>query len=327
MQVARSATNQARRAKRDAHAVAESSRGAAGGPAPDRNRILEHGRAAAAPEARAMRPMVVTLKQGGADKALAMRDVAASAAHDLGNLLAAIGINLDSLASEELSPGGADAIRSLRAETSYLRGLAQELRAAAAESEAPDAAHCTHLAAWWPGMRTLLRAVHHDEIVIRAQVPWGLPAVCISPEHLTQVVLNLVGNAAHAIVERPDRREDGAGSPADGLTRGEVEVSARLADGGLAVDLSVADNGAGMSVEIVARACEPHFTTRAGRGGTGLGLAMVQRLVGHAGGRVRLNSVVGFGTAVTMELPIRAETEPPAMGAAVKIGESQESAA
>jgi signal transduction histidine kinase len=139
-------------------------------------------------------------------------------------------------------------------------------------------------------------------VIIRADIPWGLPAVCIGPSHLTQTVLNLAGNAVQAIAECA-RGCNGGGRPENGSRRGEVKIAARLAEHGRAVRLTIADNGTGMSPEILTRAFEPYFTTRGDRGGTGLGLAMIRRLVGDAGGRVRLRSSVGHGTTVFIALP------------------------
>jgi signal transduction histidine kinase len=140
-------------------------------------------------------------------------------------------------------------------------------------------------------------------VIVRAEIPWGLPAVRIKPEHLTQAVLNLVGNAAQATAERA-HGDNGRGERADSSSRAEVEISARVAGHGGSVSLTVADNSGGMSPAVLARACEPFFTTRAARGGTGLGLAMVQRLVSDVGGCIRLRSSEGAGTSITVELPI-----------------------
>jgi signal transduction histidine kinase len=241
-----------------------------------------------------------------AEQTSTVRNVAAAAAHDLANLLSIMGINLNALASEPLSPRAADAVRSLRAETVYLRGLARELQMAAMESEASAADRGTRLVAWWPGVRTLLRAMHGEGVTVRADIPWGLPAVGIESHNLTQVVLNVVGNAAHAIAEGA-AASDRSGQRTRAPQRGQIAISARLAADGAAVHLSLADNGAGMSPQVLARACEPFYTTRSACGGTGLGLAIVRRLVGDVGGIVRLSSAVGAGATVTLELPIRAE--------------------
>lgn len=271
--------------------------------APDLVRTGSH-RDAAAAQRLAPSPPGDTLGPDNAQKVRLVSSVASGVAHDLGNLLSVMACNLELLASEPLSLDGAEAVRSLNAETTYLRELARELQAVTTGSEAVSSDHQTRLVAWWPGMHMLLSAVHGEDVILRAHIPRGLPAVCIETRHLTQAVLNIVGNAAHAIAER-EPGDNGAGHPAAALHRGEVEISARLARGGRVVNLTITDNGPGMSLAVLARACEPLFTTRTGRGGTGLGLAMVRRLVDDAGGCLRISSAVGLGTSVTIELPIR----------------------
>jgi len=71
---------------------------------------------------------------------------------------------------------------------------------------------------------------------------------------------------------------------------------------GNGVRIQVADNGKGMSPEVLVRAFEPLFTTRPGRGGTGLGLALIKRLVTEVGGEVSIESTPGAGTTVTVDL-------------------------
>ncbi len=144
-----------------------------------------------------VRDAIVSLPDS-AEKLRIMRTVAAGAGHDLANLLCVMGCSLDLLAFERLSPEGAEAVSSLRAEVLYLRGLGRELQMAATETVALNADRQTRLSAWWPQMRALFRAVQHEGVVVRALIPWGLPAVRITADHLTQVVLNLVGNASQA---------------------------------------------------------------------------------------------------------------------------------
>jgi two-component system sensor histidine kinase AtoS len=70
------------------------------------------------------------------------------------------------------------------------------------------------------------------------------------------------------------------------------------------LEIKVRDDGVGMAPEVLNRAGTPFFTTRAE--GTGLGLAQCQRLIGTAGGRLRIESEPGVGTTVTISLPIAA---------------------
>ncbi|HEY3111337.1 MAG TPA: PAS domain S-box protein [Chloroflexota bacterium] len=122
------------------------------------------------------------------------------------------------------------------------------------------------------------------------------------PANLRAAFTNLVLNAVDAM-------------PRGGL----VTLSARRVDpspsSGQAaeIEVSVADNGAGMPPEVQARVFEPFFSTK-GEKGTGLGLAMVYGVVEQHGGRIALESEVGRGTTFRMFLPaaglLAAERQP-----------------
>ena len=108
------------------------------------------------------------------------------------------------------------------------------------------------------------------------------------PGALGQVIINLVNNAyLHAFEGRVD---------------GVLTISAQLdAD---SVALTVADNGVGMPAELLDKLFEPFFSTKIGKGGTGLGMAIVQNLVTKAlGGRINVVSTAGKGTRFEIVLP------------------------
>lgn len=116
-----------------------------------------------------------------------------------------------------------------------------------------------------------------------------LPHVRISPVDLTQVLVNLVNNATQAVAARnePNRH---------------VAVEARMQ--GDMLELQVRDDGVGMPPEVLKKVGTPWFSTKAE--GTGLGVANCQRLIGRAGGRMRIESEQGVGTTVTILLPTAA---------------------
>ena len=116
--------------------------------------------------------------------------------------------------------------------------------------------------------------------------PGQLPHVRISATDLTQVMINVVANSAQAVAAR-------------GKPHGRVRIQAHEREGML--ELQVKDDGVGMPQEVLDRIGTPFFTTRAE--GTGLGIAQCQRLIGTAGGRLRIESEVGVGTTVTILLP------------------------
>jgi signal transduction histidine kinase len=106
-----------------------------------------------------------------------------------------------------------------------------------------------------------------------------------NPQDLFQVILNIVHNAVQAV------------NPEDG----EVRIAA--ASSGDRVELSVIDNGCGISKENLSHIFEPFFTTKAPGSGTGLGLSIVQELVTAQQGTVRVESELGRGTVVAVSLP------------------------
>jgi signal transduction histidine kinase len=124
---------------------------------------------------------------------------------------------------------------------------------------------------------------------IDMRLPNELPHVRMSPVSLTQVLCNLLANAAHAVAAR-------------GLVNGQVSVAARVRPDEL--ELRVTDQGVGMPPEILKRVGTMFFTTKPE--GQGLGLAQCQRLIGSAGGRLQIDSEPGVGTTVTIILPTAA---------------------
>jgi signal transduction histidine kinase len=116
-------------------------------------------------------------------------------------------------------------------------------------------------------------------------VPAELPVPLLDKDQFRQVLINLLQNATEAL----------SGEPA-----GEVVVAA-TGGGELPLQVSVADNGAGMTPEIAAKIFEPLFTTKPK--GTGLGLAIVSNTVRRHGGDIRVESAVGGGTRFVIVLP------------------------
>ncbi len=108
------------------------------------------------------------------------------------------------------------------------------------------------------------------------------PLQPFSPEAFRAIVFNLVQNALQA-----------------SRVGGVVQVAFAAEDGVLR--LTVGDDGVGMSPEVLARCRELFFTTKTR--GSGIGLALVDRLVADAGGAVDIDSGVGTGTRIRITLP------------------------
>jgi two-component system, NtrC family, sensor kinase len=126
----------------------------------------------------------------------------------------------------------------------------------------------------------------------------------INESELCQVITNLLLNAAHAVAPRKPHR-----------------ISVRASAVMDKVRIVVADDGGGIHPADVPRIFDPFFTTK-GEGGTGLGLFVSRRLVESAGGTLTVDSELGVGTTVAIELPLADDEPPPSSRHLSGIGDS-----
>jgi signal transduction histidine kinase len=123
-------------------------------------------------------------------------------------------------------------------------------------------------------------------VQLAVEVEPDLPAVIGHADHLRQVVLNLLSNAAHASGHKLGGR-----------------VSVKLARGVQGVVLTVADNGPGIPQENLARLFNPFFTTKGPEDGTGLGLSIIARILSEHNGTIRAGNLPEGGAIFTVTLP------------------------
>jgi signal transduction histidine kinase len=131
----------------------------------------------------------------------------------------------------------------------------------------------------------------NKKLALTTAVTKPLPIGIGDEQRLTQVLLNLVGNA----IKFTDT--------------GEVRVTAEAADGHFAI--RVVDTGPGIPEQERTRIFEQFHqvddSNTKSKGGTGLGLAIAKQIVEMHGGRIWVDSTVGKGSTFQLELPIRAE--------------------
>ncbi|MEO6352269.1 MAG: PAS domain-containing sensor histidine kinase [Oxalobacteraceae bacterium] len=128
-----------------------------------------------------------------------------------------------------------------------------------------------------------------------------VPQVMGDPTQLRQVVHNLLQNAQDAVSER--HSQSLAGDPAPRIELSTEAIRYQGADGSTraAVRLSIVDNGSGFPPRILASAFEPYVTSKPR--GTGLGLAMVKKIVDEHGGRIDIqNRADGSGATIRIVL-------------------------
>ena len=135
------------------------------------------------------------------------------------------------------------------------------------------------------------------EVRVERDLAPDLPTAYLDPRAIHRCLLNLVSNAIDAVPE----------------TGGLVRLVSRFDPAERTVRLSVSDNGCGIDPELLPTIFDVFASTKGARG-TGLGLAVVKKLVEEHGGRVEAQSTPGQGSTFTLVLPIH----PPATGRATR---------
>jgi len=123
----------------------------------------------------------------------------------------------------------------------------------------------------------------------------GVPMIRGDRVHLSQVVLNLVLNAMDAVSDRPPEHR-------------KVTLHTRAVAEG-AVDIVVADSGAGIDAAVMSRIFEPFFTTKPN--GMGMGLSVSHTIVEAHGGKLWAENAPQGGAVFHVALPLSAgESDP-----------------
>jgi signal transduction histidine kinase len=227
--------------------------------------------------------------------------LAAGLAHDAANLMLPIRTRLDFLASAELSGEAREDVEGLLLLMDQLQDFITNLRILSVDphrrgevvarvEERPRMAPAIDLAAWWARVLKFHRRMLPGHLELKSELQADLPRVMVPAPVLSQAVFNLIRNAQNAL---------------RGQSRGCIIVRAAPSPDGTHIDLSVEDDGPGMSAEVLARCFDPYFSAapcgqessaaeddgaaralRAVPSGSGLGLAIVSTMVVGSGGRI-----------------------------------------
>jgi signal transduction histidine kinase len=218
------------------------------------------------------------------DRLVAIGTMAASVAHEINNPLAAMIVNLEIAASVAGAYPGLEELSQLIADTreaaGRVRTIANDLRTlSCANEERTEAVNLARV------IQSALRLASHEtrqRARVFVSIDSDLPAVQAHESRLGQVLTNLVVNAAQAMQSCD-------------LEQNLVRISARRR-GESSVEISVTDNGAGMSKQILDRLFTPFFTSKPPSQGTGLGLSICKRIVDSYRGQLEVESQVGVGS-------------------------------
>lgn len=227
-----------------------------------------------------------------AEKQRAIATLTRGMAHDFNNMLGSIVSNLSVLDPAQLSGEQRETLDDIRLALSRMSELTRQLLAFSGQGgylRRPVDLNA---------LVSKVMQLHHPHRIewIKLDLQPDLPRIEGDPGQLEQVVFHLLENAVEALETRI----------------GDVHVSTRLAleppkawderpsERGPRVVLEVADEGVGMSSEVLSKVFDPFYSTKFP--GRGLGMAAVQGIVSSHGGRVHVDSTEGEGTRVLVVL-------------------------
>ena len=137
-----------------------------------------------------------------------------------------------------------------------------------------------------------------------SKVYGDLPAVECIPSQINQVFLNLLVNAAQAIIDRGTIKIETFSGPLPGNLQQPDSGSRSCAPEDLWVCVRISDSGTGIDPENLQHIFDPFYTTKPADEGTGLGLSLSYEIVQRHGGHIEVDSVLGKGTSFSVWLPV-----------------------
>lgn len=229
--------------------------------------------------------------------------MAGGIAHDFNNLLASILGNAQ-LSREALGEGAHVPSTLAAIESSAIRAAKLTGNLLAYAGEAHIELERLNLVPVFAELDTMLGAAIPKRIALTVEIGTEELWVDGNEAQLTQILLNLVRNAAEALaggngrIEADLHRVEVTASGLSGLVMGDPPAAGRY------VRIRVSDNGCGMDAETQQRIFDPFYTSKGT--GRGLGLAAVLGIVSHHHGALTLHSTPGQGTTFAVFLPARA---------------------
>jgi nitrogen fixation/metabolism regulation signal transduction histidine kinase len=150
-----------------------------------------------------------------------------------------------------------------------------------------------------------------ENVEVETQYADNLPQALVDPEQMERAFFNVIKNAIEAMSDGGrltvstrafTDSESKQQPPESPFVNGESKRGVPFAKGDIEIEVEFADTGPGISADSMEKLFIPHFSTK--RGGAGLGLAIVQKIVSDHGGDVTVESEEGKGAVFTLRIPI-----------------------
>jgi nitrogen fixation/metabolism regulation signal transduction histidine kinase len=227
-----------------------------------------------------------------AERVAAWEEIAKRLAHEIKNPLSPIQLAVENLErTRRLAPGAFDEAfavetRTILEEVGSLRALVDEF-AQFARLPRPRVAPCDPRTIAEGALSLFSARIEVMRVDARIDAVAAPGTIHGDAEQLGRVLKNVIANALDAMEEAALRT---------------LVVTVRRE--GDRVSFAVADTGRGFDPETLHRVFEPYFTTRADRGGTGLGMAIARRIAMEHGGSLSAAGAPGRGATITLTVPV-----------------------
>ena len=239
------------------------------------------------------------VQRSRASKLESLGTLAGGVAHDFNNILAAI-LGFVEMAQDAAAPASNQARHLDKVLQAALRGKALAERILIFSRGGGRSMTVFALEPVVEEVLTLLAASLRPNVTLERRLEAPNARLRGDPTQAFEALMNLCTNAMQAMAEH-------GGTVCIRLKRVHVAVANVLSHSQLAPGnyllLSVSDQGAGISSEVMERLFEPFFTTRTTPSGTGLGLAIVHGVVAEFGGAIDVQSTLGHGSCFSLYFP------------------------
>ena len=219
------------------------------------------------------------------EKMIALGELVAGVAHEINNPLTGISAFAQILLEEELGDDQRESVRLIKQESDRAKTVIQDLMLFARETargtgpiDINDVIEQT--------VRLRAYRLRSAGVQVELQLDPTAPRISGDSQKLQQVLLNVIGNAEHAVLGREERR-----------------LLIRTTHTEHHVVITAVDTGVGMTAEVRRRIFEPFYTTKPDGGGTGLGLSVSYGIIHAHGGTISVESELDVGSTVTIVLP------------------------
>jgi len=217
----------------------------------------------------------------------ALGEISAHVAHEIRNPLYIIKMGTDLIAEQcSLEHKGEDVLKVMKRGVASLEGLVNEILDFSGPYK-PNWAKAEIKELIEESVEEMVLTIDSSSIELKKELPEDEISSWIDIVRFKSIVKNLISNSIQAIE-----------------TKGKIRISVTTNVGDV-VQIKVSDNGQGIPESDLKKVFDPFFTTKTT--GTGLGMCIVKKIIDMHGGNIDIQSEVGKGTAVTINLPIHRE--------------------